>query len=302
MPNKPRQGSLTNRYKKQHGLHHKHSDKYLKVYWPYIPVLVLVLSGVFLSIAILINKPNNSLASTNISAPSLLTQTNELRKSSKLEPLQLNNQLTTAAQEKANDMAIRNYWSPISPNGQTPWQIIQSTGYHYQTAGENLAYGFSSSKSLFTAWDDSASHKGNMINGSFEDVGFGIARTPDYQSQGPETIVVALYGSTQPSATTLVSQNNTSETFTSASLSEPKNQAIVRAESFTGSNNNYTIFITGLVVGVICCVLVVRHGLILKKWAVESEELVIKHPFLDVLLVIMVVGIASLNQTVGFIR
>jgi hypothetical protein len=301
MSKKKKNGTLTNRYKKQHGLHHKHSDKYLKVYWPYIPVLMLVITGISMSIIIILNKPSTSIGSTNISATNLLSQTNQLRKSSDLSSLQLNPQLSTAAQEKANDMAVRNYWSPISPSGQTPWQIIKSTGYQYQTAGENLAYGFSTSSTLFSAWDNSVAHKDNMINSNFSDVGFGIAKAPDYQGQGPETIVVALYASTN-TPTSTVSNQKTNETFTTASISEPKNQAVVRAESYTGTNNNLSIFIIGLATGVICCFLIIRHGLVFKKWVTEGEQLIIKHPFYDVTLVVILLGVASLSQTIGFIR
>jgi hypothetical protein len=40
----------------------------------------------------------------------------------------------------------------------------------------------------------------------------------------------------------------------------------------------------------------------LKKFAFESEELVIKHPLFDIGIAFVLVGIASLTQTIGFIR
>ncbi len=301
MAKKKRPGQLQTRYKKQHGLHHKHSGKYLKVYWPYLPVLVIVIIGVAFSISILLNKPVTPVTSASISSPAIFNKTNELRKSAGLSPLQINPQLTTAAQEKANDMAVRNYWSPISPNGQTPWQIIKTTGFQFQTAGENLAYGFSSSSQLFGAWVSSAGHKANMINKSFNNVGFGIAKTPDFQGQGPQTIVVALYGATQEAGAIIPTQKSP-QSFTSASLSEPSNQTVVRAESITNSNNKITVFIAGLAIGIVGCFLILRHGLIIRKWALESEDLIVKHPFLDIALVSILIGVASLGQTIGFIR
>jgi len=299
MATKKRTGSITNRYKKQHGLHHKQSGKYLKVYWPYIPVLVMVIGGIFSSIYILINKPDTSISSNNISAPALLSETNKLRSNSKLSPLTINYQLSTAAQEKANDMAINNYWSPVSPSGTTPWQIIKSTGYQYQTAGENLAYGFSSSQSLFSAWENSNSHKQTILNSNFNNVGFGIAKAPNFQNQGPETIVVALYGSTTPGA---LPNSQSSQTFTSASITEPQSQAVVRAQSLTSSDSKVVFLIGGITMGAIACFLILRHGVILKKWLVEGEELVVSHLFLDIILVLMIFGLARLGQTVGFIR
>ena len=196
-------------------------------------------------------------------------------------------------------MAINNYWSPVSPSGTTPWQIIKSTGYQYQTAGENLAYGFSSSQSLFSAWENSNSHKQTILNSNFNNVGFGIAKAPNFQNQGPETIVVALYGSTTPGA---LPNSQSSQTFTSASITEPQSQAVVRAQSLTSSDSKVVFLIGGITMGAIACFLILRHGVILKKWLVEGEELVVSHLFLDIILVLMIFGLARLGQTVGFIR
>lgn len=297
MPGKTKKGTLTKSYKQQHGLHHKHSDKYIKVYWPYLPVLLVVIVGITASIIILFNKPTSSVASTAITAPSLLTQTNQVRSASSQKPLQLNYDLNTAAQEKANDLASYNYWSAISPSGQSPWQLIKSSGYPYQTAGENMAYGFNSSKALLSAWVSSPGHKSNIVNGNFDEVGFGIAHAPDFRNQGPQTIVVALYASTN--VPTIKTDN--SGAFTSASLSQPTSVAITRAESITNKSGTLTIFITGLIAGSLVCFLVIRHSLVFKKWAVEGEELIIKHPVVDLIIVVLLVGVAILNQTVGFI-
>jgi hypothetical protein len=299
MTQKKRTGSLTNRYKKQHGLHHKHNGKYIKVYWPYLPVFAIVITGIIASIVILIDKPDTPIASSNMPISSLLASANQARQSSHLQPLQVNSQLTQAAQIKANDMAVNDYWSPVSPSGTTPWQIIKSTGYPLKVAGENLAYGFSSADKLSSAWLNSQSHKQNILNSNYSDVGFGIAVTPDFQGQGPETIVVALYGSTSAP----VSSNQTNgQTFTSASINQPNNQTIARFESFTSNNATLSLFISGLIIGTIGCYLIIKHGLIIKKWLSEGEEVIIKHPFLDIALVVMIIAVAGINQTIGFIR
>ena len=36
-------------HKKRRGTHHKRSDAYLKTYWPYIPMLAIVASGVYIN-------------------------------------------------------------------------------------------------------------------------------------------------------------------------------------------------------------------------------------------------------------
>ena len=293
MTKKKKLGSLTKRYKKQHGLHHKHSGRYLKVYWPYIPLLTIVLVGISLSILILASKPDNTNISADINSLSLLNTTNSSRKTLNLQPLNINNNLNTAAQIKANDMAIRNYWSPVNPDGQTPWELIKSTGYRLKNGSENLAYGFNSSSSLMSAWLNSNSHKSNMLNYKYNEVGFGIVNAPNFQNSGPQTIVVALYASSNQNLTTLPTINSSNVL--------PSSQVIVKSSTLF-KNNNQIIFITGLTLGVLICFLVIKHGLILRKWAIESEELVVKHPVIDILLVIVIIGLASLNQTIGLIN
>lgn len=303
MKTKKKSGALAGRYKKQHGLHHKHGNQYLKVYWPYIPVALIVFTGIVASLVILATKTSSSTSSTSISTSSLLSSTNTLRSSDKLGALQINQQLSTAAQLKANDMALNNYWSPVSPTGQTPWQLIQASGYNFSSVGENLAYGFNNSQTLLNGWLSSPSHKANILSPNYLDVGFGIARSPDYQNKGAQTIVVAFYGTTaSPVASTPTNSSNTTGGFNSASLVQPGSQTIARVETLTGQHSYLSVFIVGLVAGTALGLLAIRHGLVIRKWATEGEALIIKHPVIDLCLVAIILGAASLNQTVGFIR
>ena len=130
---------------------------------------------------------------TDMSAGSLVAGTNSQRIANGLGSLALNGVLGQAAQNKANDMAARDYWSHNTPDGQSPWTFVAAVGYSYQTAGENLAYGFSTSGDTITGWMNSPGHRANILNGTFQEVGFGIANSPNYQGSGPQTIVVAMY-------------------------------------------------------------------------------------------------------------
>ncbi|HLZ14810.1 MAG TPA: CAP domain-containing protein, partial [Candidatus Saccharimonadales bacterium] len=171
----------------------------MKTYWPYLPMALIV--GVGLACSSFWGSIHKDVLgyATNMSISALLQDTNTQRQGNSLAGLTLNDQLDQAAQAKANDMATRNYWSHNTPDGATPWTFIINAGYQYQTAGENLAYGFDSSDATLTAWMNSPEHKANILNNTYTDVGFGIANAPDYQGSGPETIVVAMYGSPAPS-------------------------------------------------------------------------------------------------------
>jgi len=135
---------------------------------------------------------------TQITAQELLTSTNEYRTGNGQPGLQLNQQLAKAAQAKAEDMAHKNYWDHVSPDGVSPWQFIEQFQYHYQLAGENLAYGFTDSAETVAAWMNSESHKANVL-GNYADVGFGVVHVSHYQG-GDNSIVVALYAQPKASA------------------------------------------------------------------------------------------------------
>ncbi len=187
---------------KRHGKHQKQTKHFLKVYWPYLPLAVILSIGLVFSVLWKPrNYPNVLAYATSMSTSSLLQATNQDRVANGEVPLTLNSQLNQAAQAKANDMASRDYWSHNTPEGTPPWTFITNAGYRYKSAGENLAYGFASSDDTVAGWMNSPEHKANILNSNFVDVGFGYANSADYQGSGPETIVVAYYASpltTQP--------------------------------------------------------------------------------------------------------
>lgn len=128
---------------------------------------------------------------TDVSVGGLLAATNQARAANGLGALALNGQLNNGAQSKANDMIAKNYWSHNSPDGTQPWQFFTAHGYQYQKAGENLAYGFSTSGQTVDGWMNSAGHRANVL-GSYQDVGFGIASSATYQGS-QNTVIVAFY-------------------------------------------------------------------------------------------------------------
>lgn len=183
--------------KRRSGEHHKKNRDYFKPYWPYVPIVLIVTVGLVFS-NIWGNANRNVLGyATDTSISGLLQSTNGERAVNGLGSLALNGQLNQAAQAKANDMAARDYWSHNTPEGTPPWVFITNAGYSYLTAGENLAYGFDTSSSTVTAWMNSPEHRANILNTSYLEVGFGIANSANYQGTGPQTIVVAMYGSQQ---------------------------------------------------------------------------------------------------------
>ena len=178
----------------------KHSQQFLKVYWPYIPLFLLVFFGLTFGYNWKASgvSPNSSgvLAyATEMSSSALLSSTNAQRnQNGGLAGLTMNSKLTAAAQAKADDMIARNYWSHNTPDGKEPWTFMDAQGYNYQKAGENLAYGFTTSNDTVIGWMNSPGHRANILDTAYKEVGFGFANGSDYVGSGQETVVVAMYG------------------------------------------------------------------------------------------------------------
>ena len=112
--------------------------------------------------------------SSEITAQKVLNQTNLERQNSGLPPLKFNSTLSESASKKANDMFSQNYWAHTSPNGTTPWDFFKAVGYQYSIAGENLARDFYDTESLMKGWMNSPTHKANIINPKYQEIGIGV--------------------------------------------------------------------------------------------------------------------------------
>lgn len=290
-------------HKKRTGQHHRHSKHYIKTYWPYLPLLLIVGLG-FLANSVWPHQGDVLGYATDMSAQRLLADTNVQRANYHEKALSLNPTLTQAAQAKAADMAARNYWSHNTPDGKTPWAFFTAAGYHYQRAGENLAYGFDTASQTLTAWMNSPEHRANILEGDYTQVGFGIINVPNYRGAGPETLVVAFYAEPVLVQTASAPITHQAAPVESSSLkqSEPASQPVARIQILTDGQAPWSVFALSIVVSAAVILFVIRHGLLWHKALVRSEAFIIHHPLLDIVVVsIGTVGVL-LSQNAGFIR
>lgn len=130
---------------------------------------------------------------TQLTAKGLLAATNKQRVSNGQQPLAMNAQLAEAAKLKVQNMFAQQYWAHTAPDGTAPWHWFEVAGYSYESAGENLAKDFNTNASAVAAWMASPTHRANILNSTYQDVGFAIM---DSMLNGePTTLVVAMYGS-----------------------------------------------------------------------------------------------------------
>ncbi len=279
---------------KRTGQHHNQGRHYAKAYWPYLPVFAVLGLGIVLNSWV--GHLHHSVLgySTDISPQVLLAETNGERVSDHKSALQLNAQLTAAAQAKANDMAAHNYWSHVTPDGKQPWSFIDAAGYKYEAAGENLAYGFGTSDQVMTAWMHSSDHRANILNSVYEDVGFATANVANYQGTGPETIVVAEYG--EPLGVINPSTGNTTST---PVVLGTQVQNVSRLSLL--STANWLPLAAAALCGAALMLFFVRHALAWHKVLVRGEQFVVAHPFLDAFLMSATVFALLVSHVAGTI-
>ncbi len=102
--------------------------------------------------------------------------TNKERGDLYLNTLTRSQALDEAARLKAEHMAKNSYFAHYSPDGVTPWYWFDQVSYKYLHAGENLAIHFTDSKSVVDAWMNSPTHRANITNQKFTEIGVGTAK------------------------------------------------------------------------------------------------------------------------------
>src|SRR3989344_5006727 len=127
----------------------------------------------------------------------ITSQVNSERERISILPLSTNPLLSEAARMKAEDMIALDYFSHRDLSGNLPWMWFNRVGYRYAAAGENLAIDFSDSNALVRSWLNSPTHAKIIQNGTFRDIGIGIA-SGDFQ--GRYTSVAVMFVGTKTAA------------------------------------------------------------------------------------------------------
>ncbi|HLG91078.1 MAG TPA: CAP domain-containing protein, partial [Candidatus Saccharimonadales bacterium] len=213
-------------------------------------------------------------------------------------------------------------------------------GYSYQKLGENLAAGFSSEQSTVNGWMGSAPHRENLLDSAFSEVGFGWANNPDYTSAGggPMTIVVAFYGkpqvlSAQTSTKTVPSpapaktaapapaakpaeetEPTPAPAEPEAPVSPPNTESTISPDELAGTSSRAQLVLanfpiakfatTFALLGAAAAIAIwlSRHVLAVRRTLTKSERFAIRHPLLDLGLLIIAALSYLLTQTAGFIQ
>lgn len=273
-------------------------------------MVTLVLVGLWMvKPHVIKSSPNGVLAvATKVSNAGLLQETNEQRLANNTSALTLNYQLSAAAQAKAQDMVNRNYWSHDTPDGSAPWAFIINHGYQYQKAGENLAHGFDNDSETVLGWMNSPSHRNNLLDESYTEVGFGIANSNNFTKTGPTTVIVAMYGRpiTAAPVVTLGSTNGAAGKTNSynteqANIAVANSQKMSRADLLTGTNQAWITPAFTFIVGAALAAYIVKHSVGIKRALKKGERFVVTNPVLDAILVSIILLGLLITKQVGVI-
>lgn len=112
-----------------------------------------------------------------MSIDGVLKYTNIERQAQGLQPLRLTTKLSNSALAKVEDMFNLQYFEHLSPKGVSAADLVRAEAYDFQSVGENLALGdFGTDKKLVDAWMNSPSHRKNILNPKFTEIGLAVAK------------------------------------------------------------------------------------------------------------------------------
>lgn len=169
------------------------APKEQKSYKLYRNISIFVLTAaVLVSAWIFLFKDTTATTTDTAFVNQVVTLTNNDRKSAGLAELTVNKKLSDAAYAKALDMIKNNYFAHVSPSGKTPWVWMEAENYNYIYAGENLAINFKTPEATETAWMNSPSHKENIMNKNYKEI--GIAEAQGVMNGQPTIVVVEMFG------------------------------------------------------------------------------------------------------------
>ncbi|MDO4492156.1 MAG: CAP domain-containing protein [Lachnospiraceae bacterium] len=95
----------------------------------------------------------------------ILGYVNEARTSMGLSPLNMDESLLRAANQRAAELSV--YYSHTRPNGESCFTVDE------MVYGENIAAGYRSAAAVFNGWMNSEGHRANILGEDYDSIGIG---------------------------------------------------------------------------------------------------------------------------------
>lgn len=108
----------------------------------------------------------------------MLASINAHRSNAGVAPLSRCGSLDRAASAHSADQAAHGHMSHTGSDGSNAPGRMEAAGYNgWRAWGENVAAGQGAVASVMSAWMNSTGHRANILNGSYEHVGMGLAHS-----------------------------------------------------------------------------------------------------------------------------
>lgn len=109
----------------------------------------------------------------------VIERVNEERRNNGVSPLQIDENLVSAAEVRANE--ISSSFSHTRPDGRECFSILDDRNIDtYWAVGENIAYGFLNPKDVMNGWMNSQGHRENILSPDYTAIGVGVYNSGRY--------------------------------------------------------------------------------------------------------------------------
>lgn len=155
---------------------------------------LIIISAFLMLFSSIFFMPQSSQNTQAFGVSDIVTLSNKQREIVGLTTLSSSQDLMSAAQMRAEDMAKEHYFSHTAPDGTVAWDYFKKVGYSYSVAGENLAITNQGADNVIQGWLNSKAHRDNMLSSDYSEIGIGMASFGDYEGHKDTVVIVALYG------------------------------------------------------------------------------------------------------------
>ena len=249
------------------GEHHRKGQNYHKIYWPFLPIILVI--GTFLGYYLI-----NSNSSSIISTQGMLSSINQLRLKHDLPSLSINNSLSNLAGLQANQIYLNGINSALSTKSLLPLSHSDLAINSF-----NASYSLNNKSAVLNSWISNSATNSVMLSNKSTQVGIATL------NNNPKVTVV-IFGSESPS--------NLINNPTSTRLVVHNVRTINLVNP--GSGNSSRIVILVAIVSLII-VLLYRSSRRINLFIRNTEKYLLKHLYLDLaILVLIVLGILLLRS------
>jgi uncharacterized protein YkwD len=104
----------------------------------------------------------------------VLVMVNQARADYGLAPVEWHDGAAAVALEHSQDMAARNFFDHVNPEGQTPGDRLAEGNVELTGWGENIAAGYLTADAVMEGWMNSPGHRDNILNPMWTHLGVGV--------------------------------------------------------------------------------------------------------------------------------